>query len=207
MALLAIKILTLGICRGLIHIILSFMNKPIIFALALALASSFSLRAELSPGQLLAKRNVERAMAIMDATWSKGAIVKGDADIAMCDVFDIYADDKSGPSDVWPYTAAIEAHCSILEAMDELEKIDDEETRQFIAQNKYHFLSRLNQLIDNLEWYRGSYSLASYATVSKQVSPYAVPRAGRRGAADVSGILITLPATRRTHSISTITCC
>ena len=165
------------------------MNKPIIIALALALASSLSLRAGLSPEQQLAKRNVERAMAIMDATWSKGAIVKGDDDIAMCDVFDIYADDKSGPSDVWPYTAAIEAHCSLLEAMDELEKIDDEETRQFIAQNRYHFLSRLNQLIDNLEWYRGSYSLASYATISKQVSPYAVPRAGRRGAADVSGIL------------------
>lgn len=165
------------------------MNKPIIIALALALASSLSLRAGLSPEQQLAKRNVERAMAIMDATWSKGAIVKGDADIAMCDVFDIYADDKSGPSDVWPYTAAIEAHCSLLEAMDELENIDDEETRQFIAQNRYHFLSRLNQLIDNLEWYRGSYSLASYATISKQVSPYAVPRAGRRGAADVSGIL------------------
>lgn len=165
------------------------MNKPIIIALALALTSSLSLRAGLSPEQQLAKRNVERAMAIMDATWSKGAIVKGDADIAMCDVFDIYADDKSGPSDVWPYTAAIEAHCSLLEAMDELEKIDDEETRQFIAQNRYHFLSRLNQLIDNLEWYRGSYSLASYATISKQVSPYAVPRAGRRGAADVSGIL------------------
>ena len=165
------------------------MYKSIISALTLALASSFTLRASLSPEQQLAKRNVERAMAIMDATWSKGAIIHGDSDIAMCDVFDIYADDKSGPSDVWPYTAAIEAHCSLLEAMDELEKIDDEETRRFIAQNRYLFLSRLDLLIDNLEWYRGSYSLPSYATISKQVSPYAVPRAGRRGQADVSGIL------------------
>ena len=118
--------LTLGLCRGSIHIILSFMYKSIISALTLALASSFTLRASLSPEQQLAKRNVERAMAILDATWSKGAIIHGDSDIAMCDVFDIYADDKSGPSDVWPYTAAIEAHCSLLEAMDELEKIDDE---------------------------------------------------------------------------------
>lgn len=160
-----------------------------LFACGICFASPFIAKAELTENQQLAKRNVERAMAIMDATWDKGAIVNGDNDIALCDVFDITNDDKSGPSDVWPYTAAIEAHCSLLEALEELEKVDDESIRQFVADNKDHYTNRLNQLIDNLEWYRGSYNLASYATSSKSVSPYAVPRSSRRGGADVTGIL------------------
>jgi len=155
----------------------------------MCLASSFVVKAELTANQQLAKRNVERAMAIVDAAWSKGAIVKSNTDIAMCDVFDINTDDKSGPSDVWPYTAAIEAHCSLLEAMDALALVDDEAAKQFVAQHKEHYANQLNQLIDNLEWYRGTYNLASYATISKSVSPYAVPRASRRGGADVTGIL------------------
>ena len=161
----------------------------LLLSLAMCIPGSFSVRAGLTPEQQLAKRNVERAMAIIDATWDKGTIVKGNNDIAMCDVFDINTEDKSGPSDVWPYTAAIEAHCSLLEAMNELDKIDDEDTRQFVERHRPHYLERLDQLIDNLEWYRGTYSLPSYATISKQVSPYAVPRASSRGGADVSGIL------------------
>ena len=167
------------------------MNKSLLSILVccLGLASSQAVKAELTADQQLAMRNIERAMAIADATWNKGAIVNGDKDIALCDVFDINVDDKSGPSDVWPYTAAIEAHCSMLEALDELAKVDDDEAREFVAQHKAHYTEKLNQLIDNLEWYRGTYNLASYATSSKSVSPYAVPRAGRRNGADVSGIL------------------
>ncbi|MDE6684426.1 MAG: hypothetical protein K2J94_04515, partial [Duncaniella sp.] len=167
------------------------MNKSLlsIFVCCLGLASSQAVKAELTADQQLAMRNIERAMAIADATWNKGAIVNGDKDIALCDVFYINVDDKSGPSDVWPYTAAIEAHCSMLEALDELAKVDDDEAREFVAQHKAHYTEKLNQLIDNLEWYRGTYNLASYATSSKSVSPYAVPRAGRRNGADVSGIL------------------
>lgn len=48
---------------------------------------------------------------------------------------------------------------------------------------------QLNQLIDNLEYYRGSLKLSSYATSNKEWTPYAVPRASQRGAADVTGIL------------------
>lgn len=167
------------------------MNKlsPCLLSLAMCVAGSVSVKAELTADQQLAKRNVERAMAIMDATWAKGAIVKSDSDIAMCDVFDINTDERSGPSDVWPYTAAIEAHCSLLEAMDALERVDDAETRQWVAQLKPRYRGNLDRLIDNLEWYRGTYNLPTYAVISKSVSPYAVPRASRRGGADVSGIL------------------
>jgi len=160
-----------------------------LLSLGVCLASPYVAKAELTETQQLAKRNVERAMAIIDATWDKGAIVKSNTNIAMCDVFDINVDDKSGPSDVWPYTAAIEAHCSLLEAMDALNELGDEATSKFVAENRAHYADRLNLLIDNLEWYRGSYQLPSYATASKTVSPYAVPRAWARGKADVSGIL------------------
>lgn len=164
------------------------LSTPLL-SLAICMASSLVARAELTADQQLAKRNVERAMAIIDATWDKGAIVNGDKNIAICDVFDINTDDKSGPSDVWPYTAAIEAHCSLLEVMNALEKINDGETKQFVAQHKEHYTNQLDKLIDNLEWYRGTYTLPSYATIGKQVSPYAVPRASKRGDANVSGIL------------------
>ena len=162
--------------------------SPYILSLAMCLTGA-AAHAELTADQQLAKRNVERAMAIIDATWNKAAIVKSNTDIAICDVFDINVDDKSGPSDVWPYTAAIEAHCSLLEAMNALERVDDAETQQWVAQLKPYYTSQLDKIIDNLEWYRGTYNLPSYAVISKSVSPYAVPRASRRGGADVSGIL------------------
>lgn len=164
------------------------LSTPLL-SLAICLTTSCIAKAELTADQQLAKRNVERAMAIIDATWNKGAIIKGDKNIAMCDVFDINTDERSGPSDVWPYTAAIEAHCSLLEAMGALEKVDDADTRQFVAQHKEHYTAQLDKLIDNLEWYRGTYTLPSYATIGKQVSPYAVPRASSRGGANVTGIL------------------
>lgn len=162
--------------------------SPYILSLAMCLTGA-AAHAELTADQQLAKRNVERAMAIIDATWNKAATVKSNTDIAICDVFDINVDDKSGPSDVWPYTAAIEAHCSLLEAMNALERVDDAETQQWVAQLKPYYTSQLDKIIDNLEWYRGTYNLPSYAVISKSVSPYAVPRASRRGGADVSGIL------------------
>lgn len=133
---------------------------------------------------LTAVRNINRAMAMVDAAWSKTIIGTAD-NMYMADVYDTQTGEVSGPSDVWPYTAAIEAHCSLLEA---LTLVKDSEAELYAS--KYElYKHRLQLLIDNLDYYRGSYKLASFATSSKECSPYAVPRASERGKADVSGVL------------------
>lgn len=126
----------------------------------------------------LAMRNIDRAMAIADAVWDKCMIGTPD-NMHMADSYDTTNGKVSGPSDVWPFTAAIEAHCSILEALEAANVFDD---------NYDIYKTRLELLIDNLEYYRGTYRLPSYAS-NRQWSPFAVPRAGERGKADVTGIL------------------
>lgn len=140
-----------------------------------------------------AKTNAERAMAIADAAWDKGAINRfggnaTDNDLAMADYIDCESADRGGTSDVWPLTAAIEAHNSILEAINSISAADENQIN-WANEQRTKYMSRLKSLIDNLEWYRGEYSLASYAVTTKKVSPYAVPRASARGTANVSGIL------------------
>lgn len=131
-----------------------------------------------------AVRDIKRAMAMVDAAWSKTIIGSAD-NMYMADIYDTESGEASGTSDVWPYTAAIEAHCSLLEA---LNLVKDSEAELYAS--KYEvYKKQLGLLIDNLEYYRGTYKLASYATSSKECSPYAVPRASERGAANVSGIL------------------
>lgn len=131
-----------------------------------------------------AVENVERSMDITDATWRK--TMRGSAtNRYMTDTYNTAIGTTGGTSDVWPYTAAIEAHCSVLEALEKLKN----DAPQLYADNHDRYVSRLNELIDNLEYYRGTYRLSSYATSNRERSPYAVPRASQRGNADVSGIL------------------
>ncbi|WP_295728237.1 glycoside hydrolase family 76 protein [uncultured Muribaculum sp.] len=128
-------------------------------------------------------RNIDRAIAIADATWSKN--MKGsDTNLYMADVYDTVDGSVSGPSDVWPLTAAIEAHCSILEAIEAARKV----VPGVYEEESGIYSHRLELLIDNLEYYRGTYRLQSYAS-NREWSPYAVPRASKRGAANVTGIL------------------
>ena len=54
----------------------------------------------------LAVQNLQRAINMMDATMQKS--FRGtNTNYYMVDVCDVANDDVSGPSDVWPYTAAI----------------------------------------------------------------------------------------------------
>jgi predicted alpha-1,6-mannanase (GH76 family) len=132
----------------------------------------------------LAVRNVERAKAIVDVTWQK--TIKGStSNMYMADTYNTQTGSASSSSDVWPYTAAIEAHCSLLEALEAIKEINPD-----LYNNNYEtYRTHLNQLLDNLDYYRGTYRLSSYATSNKEWSPFAVPRANTRGGADVSGIL------------------
>lgn len=128
-------------------------------------------------------RSLERAMTVADAAWEK-TIVGTPTNLYMADVCSTQNNERSGPSDVWPYTAAIEAHCSILEALETAKSIHPD----LYANHRDRYVTRLAQLIDNLEYYRGTLTLSSYA--NRQVwKPFAVPRASNRGRANVSGIL------------------
>ena len=139
---------------------------------------------EPSEEESTALRNISRSIDILDATWNTS--IKGSADnLYLVDTYNTVTGAVSGPSDVWPYTAVIEAHCSILEALNAAKDID----KDLYEQKFPIYKSRLEQLIDNLEYYRGTYTLSSYATSNKEWSPFAVPRASRRGAANVTGIL------------------
>lgn len=159
------------------------MNKTLLFT-AIALACSFQGHATLSSEQAKALQDIERSMAIVDAAWKTS--MRGNADnMYMADTYDTAGGAVSGPSDIWPYTAAIEAHCSLLEALEAAKEIAPELYSEHFAR----YSSQLADLIENLEYYRGTYRLSSYATSNKEWSPFAVPRAGSKGAANVSGIL------------------
>lgn len=158
--------------------------KKYLLTFALAVCAFAGTYAANDADTQTALRNIRRAMAIVDATWEK--TMRGtDDNLYMVDVYNTQTGEVSGPSDVWPYTAAIEAHCSLLEA---LELIKDTDAALYNEKSP-HYRRLLGLLIDNLEYYRGTYNLSSYATSNKQWSPYAVPRASKKGAADVSGIL------------------
>lgn len=159
------------------------MNKKATI-LILSCASALTGAAFTAETLQTAVADIEHAIAISDATWQKS--IKGsETNTYMADTYNMSTGASGGSSDVWPYTAAIEAHCAILEA---LNKVKDE-APQLYADNYERYIKNLDRLIDNLEYYRGTYQLSSYATSNKEWSPYAVPRASQRGAANVTGIL------------------
>lgn len=126
--------------------------------------------------------DLQHAIEILDATMERS--FRGTTtNYYMADVCDINSDAVSGPSDVWPYTAAIEAHCSVIEALEALKN----EAPTLYAENHDRHVQRLDVLIDNLEYYRGAYTLTSYATRKTWNTVYAVPRAYERGKGDVTG--------------------
>ena len=126
--------------------------------------------------------DLQHAIEMLDATMERS--FRGTtSNYYMADVCDANSDYVSGPSDVWPYTAAIEAHCSVLEALEALKA----EAPALYAEHHDRYVEQLDVLIDNLEYYRGSYTLISYATRKTWSTVYAVPRANARGKGDVTG--------------------
>ena len=154
-----------------------------ILSIMMAASAAIAFPADVTPAVQQARADIERAMDIIDATWETS--IKGDSgNLYLADSYNTFTGIASGPSDVWPYTAAIEAHCSLLEAIDLFSETDPD----IFADKRELYIERLNMLIDNLEYYQGTITLPSYAT-QKTWKPYAVPRSNRRGGADVSGIL------------------
>ena len=150
----------------------------VILTLLLAVAPSAAAWSQSSK----AVNDLSKAIEILDATMER-SFRGSSTNYYMVDVCDVASDAVSGPSDVWPYTAAIEAHCSVLEALSALK----EEAPDLYDLHHEHYLHQLDILIDNLDYYRGSYTLVSYATRKTWNTVYAVPRANQRGRGDVTG--------------------
>lgn len=131
-----------------------------------------------------AMRNIERSMDIVDACWNK-TMVGSESDMYMADTYNTADGSKSGASDIWPLTAALEAHCSLLEAIEVARTLD----KNLYASECEKYRHQLKVIIDNLDYYRGTYSRPSYASRTRDWQPYAVPRASHKGKADVTGIL------------------
>ena len=123
--------------------------------------------------------DLQRAITLLDETMSKSFT---GSDLRMFDTYDTSTHKGSGTADVWPYTAALEAHCSVLEA---LELLKDYEP-QLYADHHDRLVTRLRSLYDNLAYYRGSLTLVSYAQ-QKTWRIFGVHR-GARNRANVAGI-------------------
>ena len=129
-----------------------------------------------------ALQDLRRAIDLVDATMQHG--FSGSAStLRMYDTYNTQTQQGAGTADVWPYTAAIEAHCSVLEALDALK----DDAPELYAATRDRFATRLKQLYDCLDFYRGTYTLYSYAQV-RTWSIYGVHRSGTRGTAAVTGI-------------------
>ena len=67
----------------------------------------------------MAIRDLERAIQMTDATMEH-SFSGSTSNMRMYDLYNLETQQGSGTADVWPYTAAIEAHCSVIEALDML---------------------------------------------------------------------------------------
>ena len=129
-----------------------------------------------------ALNDLQRAIQMVDATMQY-SFSGGATTLRMYDTFNTLTHQGSGTADVWPYTAALEAHCSVLEALDMLRDAAPE-----LYQDTHdRYVTRLKQLFDCLDYYRGTYTLNSYAQI-RSWSIYGVHRSNTRGAAAVTGI-------------------
>ena len=129
----------------------------------------------------LAIRDLQRAIQMTDATMEHS--FTGSTSMRMYDTYNLETQQGSGVADVWPYTAAIEAHCSVIEALDALQ----EQAPELYSDTRDRFVKRLKQLFNALDYYRGTYTLNSYARIASW-SIYGVHRSNTKGTAAVTGI-------------------
>ena len=125
-------------------------------------------------------QNLTRAMELLDGTMKKSFNGPG---MKMYDTYDTSTHLGSGTADVWPYTAALEATCSVLEALDSLRA----DQPDLYEQHHERYVTQLRDLFNNLAYYKGSYRLLSYAHRGTW-SIYGVHRANSKNRATVTGI-------------------
>lgn len=124
--------------------------------------------------------NINRAMALLDATMSK--CFTGTA-MRMGDVYNLETKKSEGTADVWPYTAALEATNSVMEAL----TIVKDKYPELYEANFKRYKTQMSKLYSNLDYYKGTYTLTSY-TQTHRWSVYGVHRGSSKGNATVTGI-------------------
>ncbi len=136
------------------------------------------------PGEVnLSERNLLRAMELTDNAIA--ANFTGDG-MAMARYYNPYTNVRSTEiGSIWMYTAAIEAVNAILHALN-----TQQEHGNSALYNEHfnRYADLLDRLIDNADYYLGTFSLVSY-TQTKSWSVYAVNRGGSKGSANVTGVL------------------
>ncbi len=131
----------------------------------------------------VAETNVSRAITIIDAAVDN---YFESSSMIMHRYYNPYTGNRSNETgSVWMYTSSIEAVNATLKAMKAL-KADGKSALYDANWNRYTDL--LARLIENLEFYAGTYSLTSY-TGTASWTVYAVNRASGKGTADVTGVL------------------
>jgi len=126
--------------------------------------------------------NTQRAIEIIDAAVENYFDGTG---MAMSRYYNPYNGTRSGElGSVWMYTSSIEAVNSVLKSLKAQKSVG--KTSLYDASfNRYSEL--LASLVDNLEFYAGTFTLTSY-TGTNTWTVYGVDRAAGKGAANVEGI-------------------
>lgn len=131
----------------------------------------------------VSEQNLKRAIELTDNAIS--AHFTGDG-MAMARFYNPYTGVRSEEKgSVWMYTAAIEAVNAVLHA---LQAQNDHGNTTLYDQHFVAYTEKLDNLIENLEFYMGTFTLVSY-TQTKPWSVYGVNRGGSKGSAEVAGIM------------------
>lgn len=129
-----------------------------------------------------ARTNAERAIEIIDAAVDN---YFSGAGMAMSRYYNPYSGNASSElGSVWMYTSSIEAVNSALKSMVALKQ---KGVSDLYDANFSRYKALLANLIDNLEFYAGTYTLTSY-TGTNTWTVYGVDRGAGKGAATVEGI-------------------
>lgn len=155
--------------------------KKVLVALV-ALTSTTALFAQDLTSQELAARNLQRAVEMNEAIFS----TMYDQRYHKLYFFFNAETGKRANDDVvsvWEFTAALEAVNSVLEGLTDMKESNPELYETYYSKN----VKRLESLYSDMNYYKGTFSLASY-TGRNSWSPYGVHRANSTGAANVAGI-------------------
>jgi len=133
--------------------------------------------------RVLAKRNLERSMAVLDTATAHYFVGDGMAMGRYYNPFTGKLSEERGS--VWMYTSAIEAVNAVLHALVAAKNSGDTAIYDLNFE-KYNGL--LSRLYDNADYYLGTFELTSF-TQTKEWTVYAVDRVNRKGRANVTGVL------------------
>lgn len=133
------------------------------------------------PEESIALKNLEKAIHLADMAFEH--YIVGDK-MAMATSYNPFTQQRAGTfTGVWEYTSVLEAVNAILSA---LEAHSEKGNTDLYETHYDRYADLLDQLFDNLGYYKGSFELTSF-TQTKTWSVYAVSRSETKGGANVEG--------------------